>query len=203
MIEITSKIKTYEVHTVKEATPEEMAETVKRPKATAGKTYKLKPIGYNSALYLTINNITLNEGTEHEETRPFEMFINTKEVEHFQWVTALTRVISAVFRKGGDINFLVEELSSIFDPKGGYWDEIDGKSIYVPSVIAGIGLILKEHLAGLSDPAWNTKAVDMVVKVPSDIPIKGATLCAKCNVKAVVMLDGCPTCLDCGDSKCG
>ena len=138
MIEITGKIKTFNVQTPAIITPETMAETVKRPKSTSGNTYKLKPIGYDSALYLTINNITLNEGTEYEEIRPFEMFINTKEVDHFQWVTALTRVISAVFRKGGDINFLVEELSSIFDPKGGYWDEVGGKSKYVPSIIPAI-----------------------------------------------------------------
>ncbi|MCV5706806.1 hypothetical protein OFN27_26890, partial [Escherichia coli] len=95
-----------------------------------GTTYKLKTPEHVSehSLFITINDIILNEGTVHETRRPFEIFINSKSLEHYQWIVALTRIISAVFRKGGDVTFLVEELRSVFDPKGGYWN----KGKYVP-----------------------------------------------------------------------
>ena len=88
----------------------QMHEKVERPERLVGSTYKIKTPLSEHALYITINDIILNEGTEHEMRRPFEVFINSKNMEHFQWVLALTRVISAVFRKGGDSTFLVEEL---------------------------------------------------------------------------------------------
>lgn len=97
-----------------------MHETVLRPERLMGTTYKLKTPEHVSehSLFITINDIILNEGTVHETRRPFEIFINSKSLEHYQWIVALTRIISAVFRKGGDVTFLVEELRSVFDPKG-------------------------------------------------------------------------------------
>ena len=99
----------------------QMHEKVSRPEALSGSTYKIKTPLSDHALYLTINDIVLNEGTDHELRRPFEIFINSKNMDHFQWIVALTRVISAVFRKGGDCTFLVEELKAVFDPQGGYF----------------------------------------------------------------------------------
>ena len=96
-----------------------MHEKVERPEMLLGSTYKLKTPLSEHALYVTINDIVFNEGTEHEMRRPFEIFINSKNMDHFQWIVALTRIMSAVFRKGGDVTFLVEELRSVFDPKGG------------------------------------------------------------------------------------
>ena len=95
------------------------------------------------ALYITINDIILNEGTEHEQRRPFEIFINSKNMENFQWVLALTRVISAVFRKGGDCTFLAEELKAVFDPKGGYFKK-GGK--FMPSLVAETGEAIENHM---------------------------------------------------------
>jgi hypothetical protein len=98
-----------------------MHEQVKRPESLVGSTYKIKTPLSEHALYVTINDMVLNEGTSHEVRRPFEMFINSKNMDHYQWIVALTLIISAVFRKGGDVSFLVEELHSVFDPRGGYF----------------------------------------------------------------------------------
>ena len=102
-----------------------MHETLQRPEKLVGSTYKLKTPEHVSehSMFITINDIVLNEGTEHEMRRPFEVFINSKSLEHYQWIVALTRIMSAVFRKGGDVTFLVEELRSVFDPRGGYWNK--------------------------------------------------------------------------------
>ncbi len=98
----------------------QMHERIERPDVLVGNTYKIKSPMVEHAFYVTINDIVLNPGTEHELRRPFEVFINSKSMEHFQWIVALTRIMSAVFRKGGDVTFLVEEMKAVFDPRGGY-----------------------------------------------------------------------------------
>src|SRR5258705_12760740 len=120
-----------------------MHEKLERPEVLIGSTYKIKTPVSDHAMYVTINDIVLNEGTEHEQRRPFEVFINSKNLDHFQWIVALTRIISAVFRKGGDVSFLVEELKAVFDPRGGYWKP-GGK--FMPSLIAEIGHTIEHHL---------------------------------------------------------
>ena len=121
----------------------QMHEQLQRPEMLVGSTYKIKTPLSEHALYVTINDIVLNEGTEHELRRPFEVFINSKNMEHFQWIVALTLIISAVFRKGGDVTFLVDELRSVFDPRGGYFKK-GGK--YMPSLVAEIGDAIESHL---------------------------------------------------------
>ncbi|MCJ8219643.1 NrdJb [Aeromonas veronii] len=195
-----------------------MHETVLRPERLMGTTYKLKTPEHVSehSLFITINDIILNEGTVHETRRPFEIFINSKSLEHYQWIVALTRIISAVFRKGGDVTFLVEELRSVFDPKGGYWN----KGKYVPSLIAEIGNVIESHLteigmlkapgldehqqAFLAEKQAELKAAQEAEEqqAGSGFPANAA-LCYKCHTKALVLKDGCMTCLNCGDSKCG
>ncbi len=191
-----------------------MHETLQRPEILVGSTYKLKTPEHVSshAMYITINDIILNEGTEHELRRPFEVFINSKNMDHFQWIVALTRIISAVFRKGGDITFLVEELHSVFDPRGGYWN----KGKFMPSLIAEIGDVIETHLIKIgmiasTEPDEHQKK--MIEKKRSELENTStessgefptnAELCHKCNYKASIMMDGCMTCLNCGDSKCG
>ena len=120
-----------------------MHEKLERPEMLVGSTYKVKTPVSDHAMYVTINDIILNEGTEHEKRRPFEIFINSKNLDHYQWIVALTRIISAVFRKGGDVTFLVEELKAVFDPRGGYW-QTGGK--FMPSIIAELGHIVEKHL---------------------------------------------------------
>jgi len=210
----------------------QMHETLQRPEKLIGSTYKLKVPEHVSthAMYITINDIILNEGTEHELRRPFEVFINSKNLEHYQWIVALTLIMSAVFRKGGDITFLVEELQSVFDPRGGYWS----KGKYLPSIIAEIGNVIERHLIEIGmlqpeevDPhqqklidekkaeiAGDNAAVKTTGDASSDANSQqtgeadhgwqaNASHCNKCNQKAVVIRDGCATCLNCGDSKCG
>ena len=195
-----------------------MHEDVERPELLLGSTYKVKTPLSEHALYITINDIVLNHGTDHELRRPFEIFINSKSMDNFQWVVALTRVISAVFRKGGDSCFLVEELKAVFDPKGGYFKK-GGK--YMPSLVAEIGDAIESHMKmigmikeeGLDEhqqklvdakraeyDAQQNRASDK--EEAGEFP-PGAQLCAKCSTQAVVMMDGCMTCLSCGDSKCG
>ena len=123
-----------------------MHEEIKRPEgmeSLEGSTYKVKTPVDDHAMYITINDIVLNPGTEHEQRRPFEIFINSKNMDHFQWIVALTRLMSAVFRKGGDVTFLSEELQAVFDPKGGYFKP-GGK--YMPSLVAEIGAVVENHL---------------------------------------------------------
>jgi len=195
----------------------QMHESVKRPEMLLGSTYKVKTPLSEHALYMTINDIVLNQGTEHELRRPFEIFINSKNMDHFMWVVALTRVISAVFRKGGDCTFLVEELKAVFDPKGGYF-KAGGK--YMPSLVAEIGDAIESHLRmigllvdeGLDE--HQQKLVDEKraeydamqngdnENATGDYP-DGAQMCMKCMTKASILMDGCMTCLSCGDSKCG
>ncbi len=121
----------------------QMGEPLSRPDKLVGNTYKIKTPVTEHALYITINDVVMHEGTPQEHRRPFEIFINSKNMEHFQWIVALTRVMSAVFRKGGDITFLVEELHSVFDPNGGYFKK-GGK--YIPSLVAEIGEVVEQHL---------------------------------------------------------
>ena len=121
----------------------QMGEPLSRPDKLVGNTYKIKTPVTEHALYITINDIVMHEGTPQEHRRPFEIFINSKNMEHFQWIVALTRVMSAVFRKGGDVTFLVEELHSVFDPSGGYFKK-GGK--YIPSLVAEIGEVVEQHL---------------------------------------------------------
>src|SRR5690349_24508072 len=120
-----------------------MHEQLERPDTLIGSTYKVKTPISDHAMYVTINDIVLNEGTEYEQRRPFEIFINSKNLDHFQWIVALTRIISAVFRKGGDVTFLVDELKAVFDPRGGYWQP-GGK--FMPSIIAELGYVIEKHL---------------------------------------------------------
>src|SRR5947209_1845136 len=123
-----------------------MHEKLERPEVLIGSTYKIKTPVSDHAMYVTINDIVLNEGTDYEQRRPFEVFINSKNLDHFQWIVALTRIISAVFRKGGDVTFLVEELKAVFDPRGGYWQP-GGK--FMPSTIAELGYVIERHLQSI------------------------------------------------------
>ena len=123
-----------------------MHEKLERPEMLIGSTYKVKTPVSDHAMYVTINDIVLNEGTEHEQRRPFEIFINSKNLDHYQWIVALTRIMSAVFRKGGDVTFLVDELKAVFDPRGGYWQP-GGK--FMPSIIAELGHIVERHLINI------------------------------------------------------
>lgn len=198
----------------------QMHEALERPEYLVGNTYKVKTPLSEHALYITINDVVLNEGTDHEQRRPFEIFINSKSMEHFQWIVALTRIISAVFRKGGDVTFLVEELKSVFDPRGGYFKR-GGK--FMPSLVAEIGDIIDQHLRtiGLIVDESDQYSLDLIAKKRAELEGQSeasaataepaadggypasASLCNKCNTKAVVVMDGCSTCLACGDSKCG
>jgi len=219
-----------------------MHEQIERPEVLIGSTYKIKSPLVEHAMYVTLNDIVLNQGTAHELRRPFEVFINSKNMDHFQWIVALTRIMSAVFRKGGDVTFLVDEMKAVFDPRGGYFK---AGGVYMPSIVAEIGSVVEEHLKmigmivdpGLSDAqkkliADKRAAYDNQSKKKPNNQLTGdlggaaadgalrtneaatdaaegasfpatASLCHKCNTKALVLMDGCQTCLNCGYSKCG
>jgi hypothetical protein len=214
----------------------QMHESLERPETLVGNTYKIKSPLFEHALYVTINDIVLNAGTPHEQRRPFELFINSKNMDHFQWIVALTRILSAVFRKGGDVTFIVEELKAVFDPRGGYFK---AGGVYMPSIVAEIGAVIEQHMKSIGlihDPEMDEatkrliaekraayekaaapKAAAPAASAGADLTASssadahtnaagfpaGATLCAKCNTQALVLMDGCQTCLNCGYSKCG
>ena len=213
----------------------QMHESVERPETLVGSTFKVKSPLFEHALYVTINDIVLNAGTRHEQRRPFEIFINSKNMDHFQWIVALTRLMSAVFRKGGDVTFIVEELKAVFDPRGGYFK---AGGVYMPSIVAEIGAVIEQHMKNIGlirDPEMDEGTRKLIAekraayeavgaKKNADSAVApvgaasaaiashdaessgfppGATLCAKCNTQALVLMDGCQTCLNCGYSKCG
>jgi hypothetical protein len=199
----------------------QMHERIERPDVLIGNTYKIKSPLVEHAFYVTINDIVLNPGTEHELRRPFEVFINSKSMEHFQWIVALTRIMSAVFRKGGDVTFLVEEMKAVFDPRGGYYK---AGGVYMPSLVAELGSIIEDHLTSiglLHTPELSAAHRALIADKrrqyenstadhDEDLAITGdgsfppsASMCHKCSTKALVIMDGCATCLNCGYSKCG
>ena len=181
-----------------------MNEKLKRPQVLRGYTYKVTTPVYNHSIYITINDMLLNEGTEHESWHPFEVFINSKNMDSFQWIVALTRIMSAVFRKGGDVTFIIEELKSVFDPKGGYY-KIGGKGKFMNSLVAEIGDIVEQHLVMLG--LATSKKVPVVAKetvssTPTDKSIVGKQ-CPECLENTFIPKENCTYCTSCGYSTCG
>jgi len=171
-----------------------MSEPLDRPTELEGATYKLKWPDSNHAIYVTVNDIVLGG-----HRRPFEVFINSKNMEHFAWTVALTRMISAVFRRGGDVSFVVEELKAVFDPRGGAW--MNGK--YIPSILAAIGGVLERHMVSidfLEAEGLGLKSDPTSQMVNLDGP-KGPG-CPACGGYDMRMIEGCMTCGACGYSKC-
>ena len=174
-----------------------MSEPLDRPSTLDGNTYKLKWPDSEHAIYVTINDIIVND-----KRRPFEVFINSKNMEHFAWTVGLTRMISAVFRRGGDVSFVVDELKAVFDPRGGAW--VGGK--YIPSILAAIGGVLEEHMMKIgfikdSDTSLFHKSSE-VTKV-ENLKLSRQKSCTSCGQFDLQMIEGCMTCRSCGYSKCG
>jgi ribonucleoside-diphosphate reductase alpha chain len=172
-----------------------LSEPLDRPQSLEGATYKVKWPDSEHALYITINDIV-----QGGHRRPFEIFINSKNMEHFAWTVALTRMISAVFRRGGDVSFVVEELKAVFDPRGGAW--MEGR--YIPSILAAIGGVIERHMIAIgflsgegqglkSDPKAEVIAVGETPRGPS---------CPSCGNFGMHKVEGCMTCPHCGYSKC-
>lgn len=171
-----------------------LSEPLDRPAALEGQTYKLKWPLSEHAIYITINDMVAGG-----RRRPFEVFINSKNMEHYAWTVALTRMISAVFRRGGDVSFVVEELKAVFDPRGGAWT--DGR--YVPSILAAIGGVIEEHLVriGFIDGAGAGLKSDPKAALAEGAGARGKE-CPSCGAYEMVMIEGCLTCRACGHSKC-
>ena len=174
-----------------------MSEPLDRPSTLDGNTYKLKWPDSEHAIYVTINDIIVND-----MRRPFEVFINSKNMEHFAWTVGLTRMISAVFRRGGDVSFVVDELKAVFDPRGGAW--VGGK--YIPSILAAIGGVLEEHMMKIgfikdTDTSLFHKSSE-VTKV-ENLKLSRQKSCTSCGQFDLQMIEGCMTCRSCGYSKCG
>ena len=189
-----------------------MTRPLDRPEALPGQTYKLRWPESDHALYITINDV-IQDGRR----RPFEVFINSKNMEHYAWTVALTRMISAVFRRGGDVSFVVEELKAVFDPRGGSW--MDGK--YVPSLLAALGEVIERHMIeigfmpsprtmGHQTPGLTLESQRKVVNLPSSNtqgasdPERHSLLprCPKCSQPSLIRQEGCDLCTSCGYSKC-
>ena len=163
-----------------------------RDEALDGRTYKIKWPDSPHAVYVTLNDVEGPDGP-----RPFEIFINSKNMEHYAWTLGLTRMISAVFRRGGDVSFVAEELKAVFDPRGGGW--LNGR--YVPSLLAAIGGVIERHLARDAEACT---AHEAVAETPAPAPASAArTCCPRCGTPGLVRKEGCDTCFECGYSKCG
>ena len=173
-----------------------LTEPLDRPGTLEGATYKLKFPGSEHAIYITINDIV-----QAGQRRPFEVFINSKNMEHFAWTVALTRMISAVFRRGGDVSFVVEELKAVFDPRGGAW--IEGR--YVPSILAAIGGVIERHMVAtgfLAGEGMGLKS-DPKAEVAALGERPSGPACPSCGQYGLMMIEGCKTCPSCGYSECG
>jgi ribonucleoside-diphosphate reductase alpha chain len=184
-----------------------MTQPLDRPEALPGATYKVRWPESDHAIYITINDV-IQDGRR----RPFEVFINSKNMEHYAWTVGLTRMISAVFRRGGDISFVVEELKAVFDPRGGSW--VGGR--YVPSLLAAIGEVIERHLIAIGfmpDPREDRAELERMVsrKVANladgqgngDAGGRKLPHCPKCNSPSLIRQEGCDLCTSCGYSKCG
>ncbi|HQS17311.1 MAG: ribonucleoside-diphosphate reductase, adenosylcobalamin-dependent [Rhodospirillales bacterium 24-66-33] len=188
-----------------------LAPPLDRPEELPGRTYKIKWPGSDHAIYITVNDV-VQEGRR----RPFEIFINSKNMEHYAWTVALTRMISAVFRRGGDVSFVVEELKAVFDPRGGQW--MGGR--YVPSLLAAIGGVIERHLIeiGFLAPTESPRLIDAIEErmrlatgARDGAPAPGAGggsdtsmgQCPQCGAAALTHQEGCDVCLNCGYSRCG
>jgi ribonucleoside-diphosphate reductase alpha chain len=189
-----------------ESLPEDdMSAPRARPETLPGHTYKLRWPESDHAIYITINDIMGTDGRGAEARRPFEVFINSKNMEHYAWTVALTRMISAVFRRGGDVAFVVEELKAVFDPRGGQW--MQGR--YVPSLLAAIGDIIEQHMIDTGFMAADgfdeqrSQSHDNVVSLKNaqtrDVRLRA---CPKCGTNALLRQENCDSCTSCGYSKC-
>ena len=186
-----------------------LTEPLARPVTLPGRTYKLRWPESDHAIYITINDLVRDE-----RRRPFEIFINSKNMEHYAWTLALTRMISAVFRRGGDVSFVVEELKAVFDPRGGAW--LEGK--YVPSLLAAIGAVIERHMIDtgfLKPPAESERPVAEILQAahlpgvaapgsaaPGGAPSRRLRQCPKCGAASLIHQEGCDLCTSCGHSKC-
>ena len=179
-----------------------MTQPLSRPEALPGQTYKIRWPESEHALYITINDI-IQDGRR----RPFEVFINSKNMEHYAWTVALTRMISAVFRRGGDVSFVVEEMKAVFDPRGGAW--MGGK--YVPSLLAAIGDVIERHMIEIGFlPTRKERAALEEQKIAvgnaliSDQRPVASRMAQypKCGEAALIRIEGCDQCTSCDYSKC-
>ena len=172
-----------------------MKQPLEREPVLPGFTYKVRWPDSDHAIYITMNDI-IQDGRR----RPFEIFINSKNMEHYAWTVALTRMISAVFRRGGDVSFVVDELKAVFDPRGGQW--MNGK--YVPSLLAAIGAVIERHMI---DTGFLKPDETIVVDAPTEAidvqTTSGLRYCPKCDAPSLIFQEGCHSCLSCGYSKCG
>jgi ribonucleoside-diphosphate reductase alpha chain len=171
-----------------------MTRPLDRPEELIGRTYKIKWLDTDHAFYITINDIE-----KDGRRRPFEIFINSKNMEAYAWALALTRMISAVFRRGGDVSFVVDELKAIFDPRGGQW--MSGR--YVPSLLAAIGEVIEKHMVEIGFMGQRQASLSGMLDAHA-IPAEGARarFCPRCGAATFVKLEGCDSCLSCGYSKC-
>jgi len=173
-----------------------MSSPLERDTVLPGFTYKLQWPESDHAMYITLNDIM-----QDNRRRPFEIFINSKNMEHYAWTVALTRMISAVFRRGGDVTFVVEELKAVFDPRGGAW--VDGR--YVPSLLATIGEVIEQHMV---DTGFITKnegrpISEALQKVAGDTDGPRRASCPRCGDRSLIRQEGCDNCTECGYSRCG
>ncbi len=183
-----------------------MTQPLSRPESLPGQTYKIKWPDGEHAMYITINDVV-----QDGRRRPFEIFINSKNMEHYAWTVGLTRMISAVFRRGGDVSFVVEEMKAVFDPRGGAW--MGGK--YVPSLLAAIGDVIEHHMIDIGFlPAKDDGAKEIAQRQVANLPTGGPldkhsgvaarmAQCPKCGEASLIRVEGCDQCTSCGYSKCG
>jgi ribonucleoside-diphosphate reductase alpha chain len=177
-----------------------MTQPLSRPESLPGRTYKIKWPDGEHAMYITVNDV-IQDGRR----RPFEIFINSKNMEHYAWTVGLTRMISAVFRRGGDVSFVVEEMKAVFDPRGGAW--MGGK--YVPSLLAAIGDVIEHHMIDIGFmPAKESGPKEIAQRQVANLPTGGAVAarmaqCPKCGEASLIRVEGCDQCTSCGYSKCG
>jgi ribonucleoside-diphosphate reductase alpha chain len=172
-----------------------MTQPLDRPEVLIGQTYKIKWADLDHAFYITINDVE-----KDGRRRPFEIFINSKNMEHYAWTVALTRMISAVFRRGGDVSFVVDEMKAVFDPRGGQWMNAH----YVPSILAAIGEVIERHLVaiGFMTPREG-HAHDDAHAMAVNAEGAPARYCPRCGRPGLVKIEGCDTCVSCGYSRCG
>ena len=96
-------------------------------------TYKFRVP--EKAMYFTI----VGEG------KPIWLFVNSKEMDSYQWVTALMESYSRQIKACVEVSDIVEAMKTTFAPGGKYFIP-DGTGREVHSIVHHLGLILEEHV---------------------------------------------------------
>jgi len=180
-----------------------------RPDIVPGNTHKVKWPTTGDNIYITVTNV---------DGEPLELFIKHQDSSIGEWTDALSRMVTGVMRRGGDLRFIVDQLSKVGSTSGGAF--VDG--VYRPSVVAAIaGVVEKEFKSlgvyerAIGMPIGNNKndeaeptaealqAKDATERKDEHVSVANGAPCPNCKQPFLRRESGCDSCALCGYLRCG